>query len=145
MLSIYNQQNPFRLFDELFSEAFPSLDRVFHSGNNVCSLPQSVFVKEDEKQFLVNILVPGATKENLKLKISSKGLNYSYEKSLTAAEGDTTVRTEIHNLNVENSVKFVHEVDPEKVEAKLKDGVLSITAPKLERQLPREVDVLVAE
>lgn len=87
-------------------------------------------------------LVPGVVAEDLAIEVVGDTLTLKAERRGEAAtEGDTWRRRERRAGRFERVVQLPHEVDVERVGAKLANGVLSITLPRAPQVGPRRIAV----
>ena len=95
-------------------------------------------VKEDEKELALELRVPGMKKEDFQIHINEDNdLVISMEKKTESTEGDKGGKEESRYLRREFSYsKFQQtlilpdDVDKDKIDAKVNDGVLTIELPK---------------
>lgn len=94
--------------------------------------------KETEKAYLLSIDLPGVNKKSLELQQEGEHLeikgtrkNAFYEEDGESEEDKTVLRT----------VALPKMVDKEKIEAHLEDGVLYLAMPKIEKAIPRKIDI----
>jgi len=85
--------------------------------------------------------VPGLAKEDLNVKIQGNYLEISGERKSDAPEGYTAQRIERGTASFSRSFTLPTEVDAEKVEAILKNGLLSLTMPKSETAKPKQITI----
>ena len=82
-------------------------------------------------EFRVHAEVPGITKENLNVTVTSRGVEIEAEaKTDIHEEKEGFIRRERGYSKIQRSLSFPEEVIPEKAEATLKDGLLEIKVPK---------------
>jgi HSP20 family protein len=113
------------LFDDTF---FP----VVHSSSN--SVP-AVNIREDEKNYNLELAVPGMDKKDMKIDINEDVLSISSEsKNETEESKDGFRRKEFSYKAFTRSFYIPENVNREKIEANYKDGVLSINLPKQEEE-----------
>ena len=124
-----------RLFNE-FDKAYlhgPS----FTLGTN--SFRTNLLEKGDH--FEVQAEIPGLSKEDLTIKIQGNYLEISGKRALTGPEGYKAHRNERAETSFSRSFTLPDEVDAEKVEATLKDGILHLSLPKSEAAKPRQITI----
>jgi len=100
----------------------------------------------DEKDhFLVSIELPGMKKEDINVSFHDCALTVSGERKheREGKEGQT-FRSERYFGKFQRSVSLPTGVDPSKVKATYKDGVLLIELPKSEEAKPRQIEVNVS-
>lgn len=98
----------------------------------------AINVIESEKEYKVEVAAPGMTKDDFKIHINEDNdLVISMEKQTESTEGDKEGKAESRYLRREFSYsKFQQtlilpdDVDKEKIDAKVNDGVLTIELPK---------------
>ena len=89
-------------------------------------------VTEDDKAFYVKAEVPGVKKEDIAIEVDGNQVSLSAEVKREKEEkkGDNVLHSERFYGRQFRSFTLGREVDRDKVEAKLNDGVLEITLPK---------------
>ena len=104
------------------------------------SLP-AINVKEDDKKFIIELAVPGMTKEDFNVHVNDKDqLVMSVEKKQENNEDKHTkyLRREFNYTKFEQTLLLPDNIDREKISAKVCSGVLYITLPKVENQIIKE-------
>lgn len=129
-------------------EDFDNVMRDFLRGFSGPSLSRELFpladVKEDEDKYTVTVEVPGIDKKDLKIKVKDNSLLVEGEKKEEAREEkESYLRVERSYGNFRRSFSFESELDTKKVNAEFKDGILTVTLPKTEKEKPEEVEVKV--
>lgn len=94
--------------------------------------------------FTVSAALPGLSAEDIDLTVTAEGLTLKGERALKAPEGYAVHRQERHAASFSRTLSFPGKVDPNKVEAVLKDGVLHVTVVKAVEQQPRQIQVKVS-
>jgi HSP20 family protein len=103
-------------------------------SNRTSSLP-SVNVKEDEKNYFLELAVPGIDKKDLKIDINEDVLTVSSEtKNESEDNRDGYKRKEFSYSSFSRSFYIPENVNRDKIEANYKDGVLSVELPKQEEE-----------
>ena len=107
----------------------------------------AVDVVESEKAYEVTAELPGMDEKNIEVKVANSNLTIKGEKQEEKEEKkkDYYLR-ERHFGSFERSFEVPENVDPDKIEAVFKKGVLTVTLPKkAEAQKPaKKVDVKAA-
>ena len=102
----------------------------------------AINVKEFDKEFLIEIAVPGMTKEDFKIHVNDKNqLVVSVEKKQENVDDDKTakfLRREFNYTRFEQTLLLPENVDREAITAKAKHGVLKIKLPKFENFQEKE-------
>ena len=91
--------------------------------------------------FSISAEVPGFAKEDLAIKIQGNYLEMSGKRGSDVPEGYSVHRAERGTFNFSKSMTLPSEVDSTKVEATLKDGILTLTLPKAEAAKPKQIAI----
>ena len=113
-------------------------------SNRTSSMP-SVNIREDEKNYSLDLAVPGINKDDLKIDINEDVLTVSSEnKSEKEENKDGYKRKEFSYSSFCRSFYIPENVNRDKIEANYKDGILSVSLPKQEEEktkLPRQITI----
>jgi HSP20 family protein len=99
---------------------------------------------EDGDNAYVEAELPGLTMDDLEIYVTGNELRIGGERKLAEAEGASWHRRERSQGRFSRTLTLPWEIDADKVEASLKDGVLTVKLPKCESCKPRKVKVLTA-
>jgi HSP20 family protein len=126
-----------RLFGDLFAEmpGRPSTPRASGTGFP----PLNVW--EDEESFHVEVEVPGVSAEALDIDLAGSALTIRGERKVEAADDVTAHRRERTAGRFERTLELPAEVDADKVDASLKNGVLRLVLPKIEAVKTRRIQI----
>ena len=98
----------------------------------------AVNVKEDNKQYVMEVAVPGLKKEQVKMSIDKDGyLTLSIENKNEQKDENKKehyLRREFSYGNYEQAYILPEDVDREKISAKVEDGILTIVLPKFNKE-----------
>ncbi len=123
------------LFDDDF---FPVI------SNRTSSMP-AVNIREDEKNYALELAVPGIDKKDLKIDINEDVLTISSEtKSENEETKDGYKRKEFSYTSFCRSFYIPENVNRDNIEANYKDGILTVSLPKQEEEktkISREVKI----
>lgn len=125
------------LFDRMF-EGFPfqAMGRDIRGA----AFPHMNFF-EKENAFIVEVDLPGLTMKDIELFVQDNDLTIQGERKLACAEGVTYHRQERVVGEFRRVISLPTDVDADKVEAHLRDGVLTVRLPKAAAVLPRKIEV----
>ena len=99
-------------------------------------------VTETPESLQITMEVPGVRSEDVKLSLENNVLTIRGEKRQEAEEkGERVHRYERSYGTFERTFVLPNTVDPERIEARYGDGILTVTIPKAERARPREIPV----
>ena len=122
------------------------LDLDFTSRMN--STAPAVNVRENEQAYVMDIASPGLKKEFCKVNIDKDGnLVVKIESKAERKEGEKRehyLRREFSYANYEQSYEVPDNVNKEGIMAKVEDGILSITLPKIAKEqvrLDRQIEI----
>jgi HSP20 family protein len=99
-----------------------------------------VDIEEQDDAYVIEAEVPGVKKEDVNIELISNELMVTGEIKEREREGILRKRTRRIG-RFEYRVRLPEQVDPDNVEAKLKDGVLSVRVPKHEQAERRRIQV----
>lgn len=123
------------LFDDDF---FPVVSQ------RTTSLP-AVNIREDEKNFTLELAIPGIDKKDLKIDINEDVITISSEHKEEKEESrDYFKRREFSYSSFCRSFYLPENVNKEKIEAIYKDGILTVELPKEEEEkakISRQVNI----
>lgn len=100
-----------------------------------------VNVREEEDAYTLYALVPGLKAEDLNIQVLENVV--SIEGEYKADENADFVLNEIPQGEFRRTLRMPAEIDAEKVEAKILDGVLTLTLPKAESARPKKIKIAV--
>jgi HSP20 family protein len=103
----------------------------------------SIDVKEDDKgNIVVNADIPGVEKGDINITVKGDMLEISAEKKEEKEEKEEGyIRRERRYRKFYRSIPLPAEVDRDKVEAEVKDGVLTISMPRLKEAEVKKIEV----
>jgi len=144
MTRMMNAYSPlFRLHDEmnrLFEGFFEDLPAVRPYGQGYPALN----TWEDADAGYIEAELPGLTMEDLEVLVSGGEVTINGHRKLAEPQGASWHRRERSWGQFTRTVTLPWDIDAEKVEAKLRDGVLTVRLPKAESAKPRKVKLLNA-
>lgn len=144
--------NPIRdLATEIFDlqkEINRMFDRFFRGFEDeeirVVSWSPRVDISETNDEYIVRAEIPGVSKDDVKITIKDDILTISGEKKQEKeTKGENFHRVERVYGSFSRSFVLPGSVKVDKVEAKFKDGVLTIKLPKVEEAKPKEIEIKV--
>lgn len=99
-------------------------------------------MKETESEIIASIELPGLVRDDIKVSVKDDVLSITGEKKQEKTDDKENVhRVERIYGYFRRSLALPVEVDPEKVKASFKDGVLKVTLPKVESKKLKEIPV----
>jgi HSP20 family protein len=105
----------------------------------------AIDLEETDKQFKLKIAVPGIDAEKLDMEVTPEDFLVKAEVRQERKEDKGKVHTrELVSTNLFRAVHFPKKVDPEKVKAEYKNGVLHVTAEIAEEAKAKKVKIEAA-
>jgi len=150
---------PYRRFFNVpnwgFSKSFSEFDRLRRQMNELFgalsggTLPMpsaGVFpltnVTEDKENYYVRAELPGIKSNELDIQVTAEGVSISGERKIPVEDENVRYhRREREAGKFSRSINLPGEIDVNKVDASMKNGVLKVTIPKSEAAKPRQITV----
>lgn len=138
------------------TDPFRELDRIHDEINRIFDFPrfsgtEGIFdravspaldVMENSDNYVVRCDLPGVDQKNLEVSVEGDVLTIKGEKKYEKREKDARYyRNELWEGSFQRTLSLPAGVDSDKVDAELKDGVLTITLPKKEEHKPKQITV----
>jgi HSP20 family protein len=125
------------------------LDEVFGRGTpwtgGIRSQPPGTFpainVGTTDKEVTVYLFAPGIDANNIDISIQQNLLTVTGERQVPREESATYYRQERFGGEFHRVVSLPDDVDPERVEASYRDGVVQITVRRRESAKPRQIEI----
>lgn len=101
----------------------------------------SVSVKDTGAAYVLRAYLPGVTEKNVDLTVNATTLSLRAERKADQPEGYSAHRLERSAFKFSRSYDLPSKVDPERAQAALKNGVLTLTVPKAAEAQPKRIEV----
>jgi len=108
--------------------------RVMRGGEQTLGIN----IREEDEAYILSALVPGLKAEDLNVQVLEDVLRIEGE--YKADEQSYLVR-ELPNGSFSRTLRLPSVIDADHVEAKIADGVLTLTLPKAESARPKKISV----
>jgi HSP20 family protein len=95
-------------------------------------------VREEEDAYILSALVPGLKPEDLNIQVLEDVLRIQGE--YRADENEYLVR-ELPNGSFTRTLRLPAVIDADQVEARIADGILTLTLPKAESARPKRISI----
>jgi HSP20 family protein len=89
---------------------------------------------------MLQVEMPGVNKDGLEISVENNELTIIGRRSLPAVEG-TLIHRESRRENYGRTFKLDPSIDADKINAKIDQGVVTLTLPKAEQLKPRKIKV----
>ena len=100
----------------------------------------NVNIRDEEDTFVLSALVPGLKADDLNIQVLEDVVRIEGE--FQASEENYLLR-ELPNGSFRRALRLPTEIDANKVEAKITDGVLTLRLPKAESARPKKIKIAV--
>lgn len=128
-----------RIFEETASRS-----RDYDVEVSQCDWRPVVDIYDSEKAIIINAELPGVTRDSITLDVKENILTLKGErKSDEEASKENYYRMERCFGTFERAFTLPSTVDPAKISANFKDGILKIEIPKPEEKKPKQISINV--
>ncbi len=128
---------------EIVQRSEQEVSRPEQAGSEVLLRP-AVDVYETEEGVIVKADLPGVSKESLNVQVDKEVLTIEGTVSLDVPEKMEARYAEVQSSRYRHSFTLSQDLDTSRIEAELKNGVLTLTIPKREEVKPRKITVNAA-
>jgi HSP20 family protein len=137
--------------DPSFADFFEDLPRVYSrdfldafwgGGDRTREFP-AVDVSEDEARYVVIAEIPGVKREDVTVELAGGALTIRGEKKREERDERRRIAERAFG-SFERRFALPSDIDPERVDASVGDGVLTVTIAKADARKPRTVNVTEA-
>ncbi|MCI0653753.1 MAG: Hsp20/alpha crystallin family protein [Methylococcaceae bacterium] len=118
-----------------------SPETVREASETVKVIRPPVDIFEDEAGITVQADLPGVSKDRLSVHVDRNSLAIEGTIEIQAPEGVHLVYADVRSTRYQRGFSLSGELDGNKAEATLKDGILTLRIPKREQYQPRKIDV----
>lgn len=98
-------------------------------------------ITEDKDNYYIRAELPGVNGDELDIQITANNLAISGERKIAAEEGVKYHRREREAGTFSRMIGLPGEVDTNKVDADLENGILTVVVPKAEIAKPKQITV----
>ena len=130
------QSDVSRLFDSIFEDGYSA-----GGARPYAAVWPAINTWEDGDAAYVEAELPGLTMEDVEVSVLGREVTIGGERRIGDADGAAWLRRERSSGRFTRTLTLPWDVDADKVEAKLADGVLTIRLPKSEAARPRKIRV----
>lgn len=141
MLARVNKHYVPAYWDDFFNDAFFKGENRYESQ----SYCPSVNVAEDDKEYRIEVAVPGLSKKDVRIDLEDQVLTISSEKKDEKEDKKTSyMRREFSHRSFKRSFELPDAVDQDNIVAKHEAGVVTIHLPKKEEMVekaPKQIEI----
>ena len=141
--------NELMLPGTIFHDLRHEMNRLMDGGSRcvneglwreACAFP-SINIWEDGERFFVEAEIPGLSLNDVQVEVNGNELSIQGERKQATDEDRTIHHRERGVGTFSRLITLPVDVSPDKVEAVLKNGILTITLPKVEQAKVRKISV----
>lgn len=107
------------------------------------ALAPAVDIAESESGITLLADMPGVSKERLTIKVEGDNLTIEGEAQIDVPDNIELLHSEVRSPYLRRSFTLSRDLDPAKIEATLRNGVLQMHIPKSEEARPKRIEVKV--
>jgi HSP20 family protein len=127
-----------RLINAALDTTTPAAARVMPD----CELMPRTNILEGDQDYRIVMDLPGVRNEDLDISLENDALSIKAERRLEVPEGYHSRRAELpQSTTWRRTFNVGNGIDPERISARLDGGILTITLPKSEKNMPRRIQV----
>jgi HSP20 family protein len=115
-----------------------NLDR---QGQLLSGWSPAIALYQNNDNLVAVVELPGMRKEDIEISLHDGTLAIAGERKSEASNGENAERSERYIGKFRRSLSLPVRVDPSKVSATYRDGILTVTLPKAEEAKPRQIQV----
>ena len=109
--------------------------------DDVRTIAPPVDVFEDAQGITLRAEMPGVSKERLNVQADRNGLSIEGDVSIEMPAGMQALYADVQAMRYRRRFTLSSELDTDRIEAQLKDGVLTLQIPKRAEFRPRRIEV----
>lgn len=115
-----------------------------HPARVAPALPPPVDISENSEGITLTADLPGVSLASLNVHIEGNHLLIEGRSTLEVPEGTQALHAEVRGVRYQRRFVLSRELEPGKIDASLKDGVLTVRIPKRAELRPRRIEVQAA-
>lgn len=112
----------------------------FHGDEAWGGFPRTT-VADEGNALVLRAEVPGLGEKDVNVSVHNQTLTLSGERKVVAPEGYAAFRRERAPVKFQRSFTLPSRVDAERTQAKLENGILTVTLPKPPESQPRQISI----
>lgn len=116
-------------------------DKMQERHDDVYAIRPAVDIYEDEKGIYLYADMPGVSKDRLEIKVDGDSLSIAGRAEIDTPENMASQHTDVSTTLYRRNFTLSSELDDEKADASLKDGVLTLHIPRRMQYQTRKIEV----
>lgn len=144
------QTNPFEEFERLLERVGRQLEEMSRTWDrdepfelwSGLGKRMAMDLVEHDDELVLNVDIPGFERNDVDVRVSDHTLTVSAEREEEKEEGEASyLRRERSQRSVRRSIQLPMEVDVDRVSARMKHGVLTVSMPKEETSKAKKISI----
>ena len=132
-----------KIFDQLMNKSFPTFQEEVGVSFNQGAYPKVNVYEYDDKVGIV-AEIPGLDKKNVTVDVEDGTLTISGDKHGFDTDGGKCITRELKQSSFKRSFTLGEHLSGDDISAKFKDGMLSISIPKVTPEKPKKKFVKIS-
>ena len=132
-----------KIFDQMMNKQFPAFQEEVGVSFNQGAYPK-VNIYEYDDRIGIMAEIPGLDKKNVTVEVEQNLLTISGDKHGFEGDNAKCITRELKHSSFKRSFNLGDHLDGNDVSANFKDGMLSISIPKKEPELPKKKMVKIS-
>ena len=134
---------PWRTVGDLHKEFLGLFDELSEGFNKFRANYPKINLEDKDKELIIKMSLPGYCQDKMEIEVVSNFLTIRGERCKPElAKGERYLHQERSFGKFEETVKLPAKVKSAKVKARFKDGVLTVTLPKMEAEKAQVVKII---
>lgn len=131
-----------RLFDRMFEDVFPGTSARGGENVSIRTWKPAVDIYDENDHVVLKAELPGVEKKDIEIDVDGRVLTLKGKRTADNEEnGEHYYQRERIVGNFARSFSLHAEVNPDKIKAEFKDGILTLKIPKPEEHKPKKITV----
>ena len=115
--------------------------KIEESKESERAIRPPVDIFEDATGITLQADMPGVSKARLNVRVDRDTLSIEGDTDIPMQEGMAALYADVRSSHYQRSFSLSRELNTDKIEASLKDGVVTLRIPKREELQPRKIEV----
>ena len=132
-----------KIFDQMMNKQFPAFQEEVGVSFNQGAYPK-VNIYEYDDRIGIMAEIPGLDRKNVSVEVEQNLMTISGDKHGFEGDGAKCITRELKHSSFKRSFNLGEHLDGEDISASFKDGMLTISIPKKEPELPKKKMVKIS-
>ena len=132
-----------KIFDQMMNKQFPAFQEEVGVSFNQGAYPK-VNIYEYDDRIGIMAEIPGLDKKNVSVEVEQNLMTISGDKHGFEGDGAKCITRELKHSSFKRSFNLGEHLDGEDISASFKDGMLTISIPKKEPEVPKKKMVKIS-